>query len=689
MALSRHSHHPPPSRSKKQRHLSRSHNDHASDPAILALQAQHSSHNISSSRDASEEDNDDDDDDLDDDEEEEEEDGQDDDDDDNGDEIDADDQIKAERRKAAKAERAARRNAAAAASRRHPSSDDADINLPSSSVPAATVPSLSATAAANEAATVSPSRRPSHHALQAHPNLNSGNHAQVSATLAYASAALQSHSTSSPSNDEGEGEATSSSGSQLDGVAPFPPTTGTTAAGATPSLLARRAPPTAAPSDAGANLHLGSLPDVKSGTAAVATDDAAPTLNAQNPVLSSLGTAGSATQTPKAQAAPVSALFSGPGGPAGASSTAAGAPQKKSKSNLHPPRAEDDEDQLTDGAGGTPYDGDVEYAARSAIPIQQNSNAKNNTGAGHGLSSSPSAGVPFPSTSSPTTTTTAAMAHPSSSTHAQQPSRSGTLTAYPHPISRNNEGSAPDDTPLTLPNGRPRPRNRLRSDASDKEHAILSAPKAPEEIRAYMRDCISGERAKGRAYAIKEPRDGGGTLERPIRIYADGVFDMFHYAHTLLLRQAKLFFPHVHLIAGVNSSTLCAEHKNRPLLSSEERYASVGACKWVDEVVVDAPWFITPEFIQAHKIDYVAHDDLPYANASSGSADVYGWLKEAGIFLPTLRTEGVSTSELLGRVVEVYQSHALDDKLRKVGLEKLIDSRSPSGSTTPAQQQQH
>lgn len=38
--------------------------------------------------------------------------------------------------------------------------------------------------------------------------------------------------------------------------------------------------------------------------------------------------------------------------------------------------------------------------------------------------------------------------------------------------------------------------------------------------------------------------------------------------------------------------------------------------RWVDEVVPDAPWVITEEFLREHNIDYVAHDALPYADAT-------------------------------------------------------------------------
>lgn len=51
-------------------------------------------------------------------------------------------------------------------------------------------------------------------------------------------------------------------------------------------------------------------------------------------------------------------------------------------------------------------------------------------------------------------------------------------------------------------------------------------------------------------------------------------------------------------------------------------------CRWVDEVVADAPWVIDEEFLQKFEIDYVAHDEDPYA--ASGHDDVYAYVKSQG-----------------------------------------------------------
>lgn len=141
-------------------------------------------------------------------------------------------------------------------------------------------------------------------------------------------------------------------------------------------------------------------------------------------------------------------------------------------------------------------------------------------------------------------------------------------------------------------------------------------------------------------YKTNPPPEG-----RPVRVYADGVFDLFHLGHARALQQAKTAFPDTHLIVGVTGNTETHRRKGLTVLSATERAESVRHCKWVDEVIEDCPWIVTAEFLEEHGIDYVAHDDLPYG-ADEGD-DIYKPIKEKGMFLVTQRTEGLSTTGII------------------------------------------
>ncbi|KAG6607965.1 Choline-phosphate cytidylyltransferase 1, partial [Cucurbita argyrosperma subsp. sororia] len=147
--------------------------------------------------------------------------------------------------------------------------------------------------------------------------------------------------------------------------------------------------------------------------------------------------------------------------------------------------------------------------------------------------------------------------------------------------------------------------------------------------------------------------------DRPVRVYADGIYDLFHFGHARSLEQAKKSFPNTYLLVGCCNDETTHSLKGKTVMNEAERYESLRHCKWVDEVIPDAPWVISQEFIDKHKIDFVAHDSLPYADATGAGKDVYEFVKKIGKFKETKRTEGISTSDIIMRIVKDYNQYVL------------------------------
>lgn len=159
---------------------------------------------------------------------------------------------------------------------------------------------------------------------------------------------------------------------------------------------------------------------------------------------------------------------------------------------------------------------------------------------------------------------------------------------------------------------------------------------------------------------------------RPIRVYMDGCFDLMHYGHANALRQAKALGDE--LVVGLVPDREILRCKGPPLLNENERLELVESVKWVDEVLLGVPYDLTPEFLeelfQKHKIDYVIHGDDPCLLPDG--TDAYAYAKKSGRFRMIKRTEGVSTTDIVGRMLMCSRDNSRFDESRTEDLTRAF-----------------
>uniref|UniRef100_A0A4W4DT63 ethanolamine-phosphate cytidylyltransferase n=1 Tax=Electrophorus electricus TaxID=8005 RepID=A0A4W4DT63_ELEEL len=140
---------------------------------------------------------------------------------------------------------------------------------------------------------------------------------------------------------------------------------------------------------------------------------------------------------------------------------------------------------------------------------------------------------------------------------------------------------------------------------------------------------------------------------RIIRVWCDGCYDMVHYGHSNQLRQAKAMGDY--LIVGVHTDEEISKHKGPPVFTQAERYKMVRAIKWVDEIVEGAPYVTTLDTLDKYNCDFCVHgDDI---TLTVDGKDTYEEVKTSGRYRECKRTQGVSTTDLVGRMLLMTKAH--------------------------------
>ncbi|CAD7947261.1 unnamed protein product [Amoebophrya sp. A120] len=150
------------------------------------------------------------------------------------------------------------------------------------------------------------------------------------------------------------------------------------------------------------------------------------------------------------------------------------------------------------------------------------------------------------------------------------------------------------------------------------------------------------------SYACPKRSDRGPTTG-----YIDGCFDIMHSGHYNAIRQAKQLCDR--LVVGVHSDPEIAKNKGPPVMNQQERYGLLEHIKWIDKIVYDVPYSPGIELLDRAGADFCVHgDDMPVNSEGVGAYDA---IRDAGRLKIVKRTEGVSTTDFIGRLLSLSKSH--------------------------------
>lgn len=132
-----------------------------------------------------------------------------------------------------------------------------------------------------------------------------------------------------------------------------------------------------------------------------------------------------------------------------------------------------------------------------------------------------------------------------------------------------------------------------------------------------------------------------------LKIYCDGIFDLFHMGHLNHLKKIKEYWKQpIYLIVGLINDKESTNYKRKPLLNENQRKKILESCIYVDEVIITDMLEITKDFLIEKDIDYVVH-------AFSNNKDInkqdkfFKIPKKLNKFIAIEYNHGISTTEII------------------------------------------
>ena len=97
-----------------------------------------------------------------------------------------------------------------------------------------------------------------------------------------------------------------------------------------------------------------------------------------------------------------------------------------------------------------------------------------------------------------------------------------------------------------------------------------------------------------------------------ITVYLNGVFDLFHIGHLNMFKKCKKYFDR--LIVGVHNDEDVMKYKHKPIIEYKDRLEIVKSCKYIDEIVENAPLYTNNEYLNNLGAKYLIYGEEEFTN---------------------------------------------------------------------------
>jgi len=212
---------------------------------------------------------------------------------------------------------------------------------------------------------------------------------------------------------------------------------------------------------------------------------------------------------------------------------------------------------------------------------------------------------------------------------------------------------------------------------------------ANSEMKAMMTNYASDQfGVLGNGPAVLEYRSAGdcavlvpGVFPSRARsvVYVDGGFDLFTPGHVEFLRLVREAAPEgSYIVVGVHADKVINHWKglNYPIMNQFERSMCVLQCRYVDSLVLSAPFVPDGEFLDTLEETYNGRVTAVYHGPTAfmpGEEDTYQVAKERGVFrqVQEHRWTDVNAGEIVGRILRERERY--EERQRKKGVKAELE----------------